>query len=94
MIAFLCCRYVLSLGSTYLCVTNGIDTTELLRNVGLEDKVEMIPEGAGDLAAAWAVCALTGPARGVLTIAAAPAIANWRQRNNNATPKEEGRDTQ
>lgn len=59
-------------------VSSGVDTTELLRSLGFGDKVDLIPTGAGDLAAAWALCALTGPARGLVTIGAAPVIAQWR----------------
>ena len=183
-----------------MCVANGMDTTELLRNVGLGDKVEMLPTEASDLAvsththahtharththihihvlaprrtggiaiageqivccdrdrdsdrdngsdhvcvvwccvvvflkhiltkvgcnlrgrtltkhcflllycrcflcdvaltpqAAWAVCALTGPVRGVVTVAAAPMIAKWRQGNaetgGNGEKSEDGED--
>ena len=75
--------YVLSLGTTFVAVRNGLDTAELLRSWGLGDHIEMIPPEAGDLAAAWCICAVTGPARGVLTVAASPAIANYLNRRRN-----------
>ena len=72
--------YVLSLGTTFAAVRSGLDTAELLHSWGLGDRVGNIPAEAGDLAAAWCICAVTGPARGVLTVTASPVIARILKR--------------
>ena len=81
--------YALSLGTTFVAVRNGLDTAELLRSWGLGDKIDMIPPEAGDLAAAWCICAVTGPARGVLTVAASPVIAKYINRREESRDKSE-----
>lgn len=59
----------------YLAVRNGLDTASLLRSWGLEDALEVVPPEAGDLAVAWGLTALTGPARGAVTVMGTPFIA-------------------
>ena len=70
--------YVWTLGTVYIAVRSGLDTVSLLQSWGLgEQLLTAMPKGAGDLAAAWCVTAVTGPARGIVTITAAPLVANW-----------------
>ena len=82
--------YVLSLGATFAAVRSGLDTGELLRSWGLGDHVDMIPPEAGDLAAAWCICAVTGPARGVLTVTASPIIARYMKLRGSKKENESG----
>ena len=68
--------YVTSLATVFLCVRNGLDAPALLTSWGLGD-VSSIPDGASELAAAWGITAVSGPARGVLTIVGTPVVAKW-----------------
>ena len=81
--------YALSLGATFVAVRSGLDTGELLRSWGLGDHVDMIPPEAGDLAAAWCICAVTGPARGILTVTASPIIARYMKRRSSSSTNNE-----
>jgi hypothetical protein len=78
--------YVCALGTTFAAVRSGLDTAALLHSWGLD--TELIPHEAGDLAAAWCICAVTGPARGVLTVAASPVIARYLKRRRSEKDKD------
>jgi len=65
--------YVSSLSTVYLGVSNGVDASALLSSWGLDPTI--IPDGAGELAAAWAITAVTGPARAVGTVIGTPIVA-------------------
>ena len=65
--------YVCSLSAVYVGVRNGLNAQELLISWGVDTNI--LPEGAGDVAAAWAITAVTGPARGLLTIVGTPFVA-------------------
>ena len=80
--------YVCALGATFAAVRGGLDTNELLVSWGLDP--EMIPNGAGDLAAAWCICAVTGPARGLLTVTASPMIARIVKRRHDKKDTKNG----
>jgi hypothetical protein len=67
--------YVATLGVTFVAVSNGLDSSALLTSIGVDDSV--IPSGAGEAAASWALCAVTGPPRSVLTIVATPVVSRW-----------------
>ena len=67
--------YVSSLSTVYLGVSNGVDASALLSSWGLDPTI--IPDGAGELAAAWAITAVTGPARAVGTVIGTPIVAGW-----------------
>ena len=67
--------YVTSLSTVFLCVRNGLDAPALLTSWGLDPSI--IPDGASELAAAWGITAVTGPARGVVTIFGTPVVAKW-----------------
>ena len=82
--------YALSLGATFAAVRSGLDTEELLRSWGLDGHIDMIPPEAGDLAAAWCICAVTGPARGVLTVTASPIIARYMKLRNSDKEDRDG----
>jgi hypothetical protein len=70
--------YVCSLGSAFAAIQGGMDTAALLSGWGLDaTRLTSIPPEAGDLAAAWVVTAVTGPARGVITITGTPIIGQW-----------------
>jgi hypothetical protein len=75
--------YVSSLSTVYLGVSNGVDASALLSSWGLDPTI--IPDGAGELAAAWAITAVTGPARAVGTVIGTPIVAgkySKRRRSN------------
>ena len=65
--------YVCSLSAVYVGVRNGLNAQELLISWGVDTNI--LPDGAGDVAAAWAITAVTGPARGLLTIVGTPFVA-------------------
>ena len=65
--------YVCSLSAVYVGVRNGLNAQELLTSWGVDTNI--LPDGAGDIAAAWAITAVTGPARGLLTIIGTPFVA-------------------
>jgi hypothetical protein len=73
--------YVASLSTVFLCVKNGLDAQGLLTSWGVDPA--LIPDGAGEIAAAWGITAVTGPARGLLTIAGTPLVAKvWGKKQN------------
>lgn len=74
--------YCLSLGSCFVAIRNGFDSQALLESWGLAST--SIPTEAGELAAAWVVCAATGPVRGLMTITGVPIIATLRKKTMSA----------
>ncbi|CAM9460938.1 unnamed protein product [Discosporangium mesarthrocarpum] len=68
-------------GSFYWALDQGMDIAALVANVPLI--AENLPSpSAGNLAAAWGLTTITGPARGVLTITLTPRVARfWRGRD-------------
>ena len=69
--------YACCFATIYTAIRTGLDTAELLHSWGL---AVQIPQGAGDLVAAWCIAAVTGPARVVATITCAPVLARWWDR--------------
>ena len=65
--------YVLSYSSVFLSIHYGLDAEALLKSLGAGEIG--IPAEAGEFAAAWAVTAISGPPRGLLTVVATPLIA-------------------
>ena len=80
--------YVCSLSTVYVGVRNGLDAHGLLTSWGVDPSV--IPEGAGEVAAAWCITAVTGPARGVLTIVGTPVIAKWWKERSSSSSSSSG----
>ena len=79
--------YVCSLSSVYACVCSGLDAPALLSSWGFDPT--MIPDGAGELAAAWCLTALSGPGRGVITVLGTPVVAQWWKRRVQQNKREE-----
>jgi len=78
--------YCISLGSCFVAIRNGLDSQALLTSWGVSSA---IPPEAGELAAAWVVCAATGPIRGAITIGAAPIISRVLMKHKAATSIED-----
>ena len=76
-VVFHSCVYTASLSSVFLLVKSGVDTKALLDSVGVSG--DSIPDTAGEIGIAWGLTALTGPVRGLVTIAGTPPLARWLQ---------------
>mmetsp|Transcript_19426 Transcript_19426/g.57809 ORF Transcript_19426/g.57809 Transcript_19426/m.57809 type:complete len:148 (+) Transcript_19426:189-632(+) len=75
--------YVATLGTVFTALHASPQTVQRA-TVWIEETTGVhVPSAAGSLAAAWTVTAMTGPARGVVTVIGAPAVARlrWFRRN-------------
>lgn len=74
--------YVVTLSGVYIALHYGVDATNLLAMLPNYDPAKVPPQST-TFAAAYLVTAVTGPARGVLTVACAPVIARALERRRN-----------